>query len=495
MNPRLLVVEDHPALADNMVELFAELAMEPTVVASEEEALSHAADPGFDLALVDLRLGGRDAGLELVPRLRELAPAGEIILVTGNATLDSAIKAIRQGVFAYVLKPFDPDELLAMGQRALEQVALRREGDRLARDLADSESLYRGVVDAVPAFIIGLDSELRVVFVNDYAARTSGYGFAQVRGQRFVDLFTVPEEVHGMRRILSLALAGRVGRDLEHSLSTRAGEKRVVRWTIIHAHGAGGGAELLAVGLDVTERLELELKAAEARAMAMMGTLTAGLAHEIRNPLNAAKLQLELMTRGARRVPDEALREKILRRIDIVGSEMSRLSSMLEDFLSLARPRGIQLGEVDVRELLEWVTDLQRPLTEGRGVSLDFRCDDIGLVAGDGPKLKQVLINLVQNSLDAMGDRGAGRILMSAEVVGDEWVRVCVDDDGPGFGEATREQLVEPFMTTKEAGTGLGLTIVQNIVARHGGQLSLGASAWGGARVGFSLKRIPPPTP
>jgi len=494
MKPRLLVVEDNEALAENMLELFVDLGVTARVAADPESACALAADPGFDLALVDLRLGGRDSGLQLLPELRRLSPDGQIILVTGNATLDTAVRAIRQGVFAYVLKPFDPDELLAMGQRALDQISLRKEGERLARDLAESERLYRGVVDAVPAFIVGLDQELRIVFLNDYAKQTSGFRFEQARARRFATVFATSEVESNLSRTLAQALGGRVRRDLEYPLLTRSGEHRVVRWTFIPAHAVARDAELLAVGLDVTERLNLERKAAETRAMAMMGTLTAGLAHEIRNPLNAAKLQLEVMTRGARKVPEEQLREKILGRIEIVGSELSRLSSMLEDFLSLARPRGFQISEVSIVDLLEWVSDLERPVAEQHGVAIEIHLgDDVGKVEGDAPKLKQVLINLVQNSIDAMGGR-PGTIQLRASVVDETWLRVCVDDDGPGFSQ-TGQSVLEPFVTTKEAGTGLGLTIVQNIVAHHGGQVSLGRSESGGARVGFSLRRLGAPTP
>ncbi len=495
MKARLLVVEDNLALAENMIELFLDLGVIPQIARDPESACALAADPGFDLALVDLRLGGRDAGMELLPELKRLSPDGQIILVTGNATLDTAVRAIRQGVFAYVLKPFDPHELLVMGQRALDQVSLRKEGERLARDLAESERLYRGVVDAVPAFIVGLDDELRVVFMNDYAKRTSGFSFEQTRARRFATLFATDAASSSLGRALTQALEGQVKRDLEYPLATRSGQQRTVRWTFIPAHAVARGGELLAVGLDVTERLELERKAAEARAMAMMGTLTAGLAHEIRNPLNAAKLQLEVMTRGARKVPEVPLRDKILRRIEIVGSELSRLSSMLEDFLSLARPRGFRLTEVSVAELLQWVGELQRPLAEQRGVTIEICVpEDVGKIEGDAPKLKQVLINLVQNSIDAMGERERGTVQLHASIVDDQWLRVCVDDDGPGFG-LTREDVLEPFVTTKEAGTGLGLTIVQDIIVRHGGQLALGRSESGGARVGFSLRRLPSPTP
>jgi len=186
MTPRVLIVEDNVDLAENMAELLEVLGAQVRTAPDRARAVLEAREGGFDLALVDLRLGGFEVGIELVPELLAIPGAGEVILVTGNATMDTAIRAVRQGVFAYVLKPFDPGELLAMAERALEQVSLRRERERLTEELARSEALYRGVVDTVPALILGIDEGARISFANHFAIETLGCDASELLGQPFV---------------------------------------------------------------------------------------------------------------------------------------------------------------------------------------------------------------------------------------------------------------------------------------------------------------------
>ncbi|HEY0134045.1 MAG TPA: response regulator, partial [Nannocystis sp.] len=119
MSGRVLIVEDNVALAENIAELFADLEVEAVRCATGAEALA-AADPNIDLAIVDVRLPDI-TGVELLPRLRPRMPDAEVILMTGDASLATAIAAVREGVFAYVQKPFAPQDLLALGLRAQAQ--------------------------------------------------------------------------------------------------------------------------------------------------------------------------------------------------------------------------------------------------------------------------------------------------------------------------------------------------------------------------------------
>ena len=126
MRLRVLVVDDNVELAENIAELLQDLDDQLDVVFSRgtRGAMDIAVRSGFDIALVDIRLSAGDDGLTLLPKLRELCPMGEVILMTGHGTLDSAITALRQGAFAYVLKPFDPQDFMELGGRAL---VVRRE--------------------------------------------------------------------------------------------------------------------------------------------------------------------------------------------------------------------------------------------------------------------------------------------------------------------------------------------------------------------------------
>ena len=469
----VLVVEDNTDLAQNIAELLEDAGAEVEISASADQALAFARRRVFDLALVDLLLSGTVNGVQLLPQLRELSPHGEIILITGYASLDTAIEAVKQGVYAYVQKPFAAGDLLALGERALAQVRLRRQREALAQELRRSEVLYRGVVDTVDSLIFGLDDEDRVRFLNRCAVETLGLGDDDLRGQLFTEL-AIPEDRDRLQRSIDSARAG-VARERPARLAAAGRDPSVVRFSFA-ALPATGGIEgmLLAVGRDDTRRLELERRTAQSEAMAAMGALTAGLAHEVRNPLNAAKLQLELLARTASKVGDPALTQRLEDRVGIVKLEIARLSNMLDEFLALARPTQIEARPFDLQALVHEVVRLEGPLAQDAQVQLGYKsCPGGGLVSGERSKVKQVLVNLIGNAVEAMQKVGGGRVEVSCRLVGDGAIAVLVSDTGPGVPEHVADQVFEPFFTTKEAGTGLGLTIVKRLIELHGGEVEL----------------------
>ncbi|HEY8426785.1 MAG TPA: ATP-binding protein, partial [Sandaracinaceae bacterium] len=482
MTIRVLVVEDNLALAENIQELFAETGAEVTVCARAGEALAHLESSSFDLAIVDVQLPDGVSGVDLVPHLKRASPGGEVILATGNATLHSAIEAVRHGVFAYLEKPFDPEGLLALGERALAQVALRRERAALAAELARSEALHRAVVETVDSLIVGLDADHRVRMWNRSAAEATGWSADEILGEDARTLLIEEADRARFERAVAAAGGGE-SVDLSLRIRTRAGGHRVVRFRFAPLSPEGNAHPLvLAGGTDVSEQLELEARAAEAEALAAMGRLTAGLAHEIRNPPNAAKLQLEIMARAARRLDDHEAKSVIGSRVEIVKGELGRLSRLLDEFLGLARPQRLDMGPVDLGAVVDEVVALQDPVAQSAGLRIERAIGAVRPVRGDAGKLKQALVNLVVNSIEAMAERGTGTITIAAEPYGDAHVELRVEDTGPGLPDLA-EDVLKPFVTTKPAGTGLGLTIVSRIVDLHGGRLHIGPRPGGGTVV------------
>jgi PAS domain S-box-containing protein len=486
---RILVVDDNRDLAENIAELFSGQAGECRVAhsAAAGRALAEAAD--FDLAIVDIRLPDR-SGVELTRELKDLRPDCEVILMTANASLDSAVAAVRQGTYAYLEKPFDVADLLRLGGRALEQVRLRRERARLQEELSHSEALYRGVVDSADSYIVGLDRQGTVRMWNRYAAAATGRQASEVVGWTLGSLLAGTRAAGQLAAALEHVWASGSARELELGVIGRDGKQRVVRWSLSRGQERDGQLFALCVGRDVTDRLELEARAAEAEAMASLGTLTAGLAHEIRNPLNAATLQLELLARSGKRLP-EPDRERFDARIGIVKQELLRLTNLLNDFLNLARPRALQVEDVDLKALVQEVTVLHEAAAQQRGVQVQRDCDADPVIArGEGALLKQVLINLLVNALEALANSGAGStIRVGCHNLGDNRVELFVRDDGPGIAPELSETLFAPFVTSKEAGTGLGLTIVKRIVDRHGGTVQLDPVPGGGTVASVTLTR------
>jgi two-component system, NtrC family, sensor histidine kinase HydH len=339
----ILLVDDHSDLVENLTEILTEEGACVTSATRASEALERA-PAGFDVALVDIRLPDA-TGLSLLPALRRSGDGlSEVLLITGNASLDGAIEAVGREAYAYVLKPFDPVDLIATVSRALEKVRLQRR--------------------------------------------------------------------------------------------TRELERRS----------------------RVTEKL------------AAVGTLAAGLAHEIRNPLNAASLQLQLLERRLQRSANEP---RFIEPIGMVQRELARLSHLLEDFLCFARPADLYMRRLDPKHLVDHVITLFGSESERLGVALHAELPRETLhIEGDREKLQQVLANVVRNSLEALETSG-GVVTISLARASDGMVQLRVRDNGPGIPTDTLVRIFEPFFSTKPMGTGLGLAICHSLVQQHGGALQV----------------------
>jgi signal transduction histidine kinase len=234
------------------------------------------------------------------------------------------------------------------------------------------------------------------------------------------------------------------------------------------------------------EKRELSRRAQMAEKLAAVGTMTAGLSHEIRNPLNAAALQLTVLERRLQKLPSGS-QQPLLEPLHLVRDEIRRLDHILEDFLQFARPREFVPRPVDVAAVLARVLDLLEGEVERRGLTAARDFQPVPPVAGDEERLRQVFMNLALNALDALPRGGILRV--SCQLSGEDGreVAIYVDDTGPGVPQTVRDRIFEPFFTTKAQGSGLGLSIVHAIVAQHAGNISVEDAPGGGARFAVVL--------
>lgn len=482
---RVLIVDDNADLASALREVIAgaRAGQEPLVVSTATtgaEALQVAKNGGFDVAIVDVKLPD-GSGLDLIGPLREATHDGEVVLITGFANMEAAIAALRSGAFAMILKSFRPEELIATVEQAITKV-------RLTRERAELERRYRAVVDLTDVLVIALDAAGAIVLFNRKAAVLAGVSAEQARGRDFLTTFVPDEDKKRLKDALAAVLGSDKAREVETAFLRKPASSAPhrVRWHLSRVRDAVGEAHeaglVYGIGIDITERRALEKRAADAEALSAMGTLATSLAHEIRNPLNAANLQLHLLSRAVDKLaPDDVTRAGMHKRIEIVGSEIARLSRLLTEFLELARPRGIARQPVHVGELVESILTLERGAAEERRVRIVKDIDQERSVAlGDAEKLKQVVLNLVVNALEAMRDGGT----LTAKVYSKEKdVYFELEDTGPGIEPSVLAQVFDPFFTTKEGGTGLGLSIVRKIVDQHAGDVRVESEKGKGARV------------
>jgi PAS domain S-box-containing protein len=481
MASRILIIDDNVSLAANLRDVLEgarELSVDVQLATDGDSGLAAARRDGFDVAVVDVKLPDA-AGVELIRPLREASEHGEIILVTGFATVDTAIAALRAGAFAFILKSFRPEELISTVAQALEKIALKRERE-------EYERRYRALVDAADVLIVGLDAEGKVTLFNPRLVALTGVAREAALGRSFAETFLEEADHKRFAHALQGAFAGEKP-EIEVGLRDRVEAIRRVRWHLSGVRGAGKRTDLAyGIGIDVTERRALERRAADAVALNAMAPLALGLAHEIRNPLNAAVLELHLLGRSIERLSDGAVRDPMKRRVGIVEAEIKRLERLLTDFLELARPRAPQREAVDLARVAADVIELEAEAIASHHVAVvrDLAADCVAI--GDVEKLKQVALNLVVNALDVMPEGGSLRMGVGGD---DAEVWMTIGDTGPGVDPAILAEIFDPFFTTKPAGTGLGLAIVRKIVDQHGGRVEVDTKKNEGTTVRVVLPR------
>lgn len=371
-------------------------------------------------------------------------------------------------------------ETYASSTMAQAQQQDRLEKQALLGALARTEHRYVNAVEFAPLLIVGLDAHGRILLFNREAERITGLLRDEVNGRAFVELLVAEDLRATQAPVLEAALAGqrsepelrqRLGQHtLESVLLDRAGKRRHVRWQLAYVPSATQDEIVLfALGEDTTEQLAAAERARQQEKLAATGTLAAGLAHEIRNPLNGAHLHLAFLERALRRSGGDP---DALEAVRVVNDEIRRLSTLVSEFLEFARPNPLTRWPVALQAVCERALQLASADAARAGVALvrDYAPKEV-VVLADGARIEQVLLNLVRNAIEALASGGRGTVVARVRLKPGQGV-VEIEDDGPGIpsGEAP---IFDAFFSTKPGGTGLGLAIVHRIVTDHGGDVEV----------------------
>ncbi|GAB4196541.1 MAG: hypothetical protein OHK0013_03860 [Sandaracinaceae bacterium] len=354
---------------------------------------------------------------------------------------------------------------------------------RMARQSQGSTSLddVTHAIAELGVIVVGLDERGRILFFNDEAERTTGYGADEIVGRSVTTLFP-REESETIASRLRAASLHESPEPFDAAMVTRVGRTRDVRARFKQAKGGPRGLATFLTATDVTEEIALQKRTRQAERLAAIGRLAAGLAHEIRNPLNGAHLHLTLLERTLRKrgggEGDEALDA-----VRTVAHEVQRLSTLVTEFLQFARPQPLTLRPTVLAEVCQHAGRILGPDAERLGIelTLDLPLTPI-LVRADRDKLSQVLMNLVRNAIEAIAassepddsapQLGAPRGHVTVRVRRQPRDAIVeIEDDGPGIAK-TDAPIFDAFYSTKPTGTGLGLPIAHRIVQDHGGTLT-----------------------
>jgi len=233
---------------------------------------------------------------------------------------------------------------------------------------------------------------------------------------------------------------------------------------------------------DLTEKMAMEADLRRRDRLASMGALASGVAHEVRNPLNAIAVIVQRLEREFEPATEA---DNYRRLIGLVRSQIERVNRIIKDFLNLAKPPQLQPQEIELDALLEKAAQVIEPQASVKGLKLEKNLGDCGPIEADPDQLEQVLLNLLGNAVEATLE---GTIRLRSQAV-ENGVEIVVEDTGPGIPAEDLERIFDLYFTTKAEGTGLGLSLVHRIVSQHGGRTQVQSQVGQGTRFSIFLNR------
>jgi PAS domain S-box-containing protein len=295
-----------------------------------------------------------------------------------------------------------------------------------------------------------------------------------------------PDDPHLLALLRGVISTGTSVDDVETYATTTTGRHVTVsvRASLVGDPAAPEGVLVLVA--DLSRRKEVEAEVRRADRLVALGRLSAGVAHEIRNPLAGIRTTAEILRSRVEGSDD------LERFVDVILEESSRLDRIVGAMLQFAKPPTPRRTELSLPELLDHAARLAAGPAADKGITLEIESSDaLPKPPADRDQILQVVLNLILNGVEATPP--GGRIVIGARQPGPEAVHLVVEDGGEGVDAAIRERVFDPFFSTKPGGTGLGLSISQNILRQHGGRLRIEEGAEGRNRFVAVLPLVPPP--
>lgn len=454
----ILIVDDEESLAENLKDILEAEGYTTVVAFTGEQALKIAGETPVDLSITDIRLPDI-TGEDLIHELAAISPGTEYIIITGHASLESAIEAAsQQNIVSYETKPLNIRHLLSL----IAQVKERREAREETNQAAEE---WRTTFDSITDMVSILDRECRFLRVNRAFAQMLGIPREEIVGKNCYQLVhgcdeQIPECPY--RQMMKTGepcsvefYEPKLGRTIETSVSPIYNGNNDIK-AIVH------------IMRDVTQRRRMEEQLIVTDRLASIGELSSGIAHELNNPLTSVIGFSDMLL-------DKELPENLKQDIEIINTEAKRTAMIVNNLLTFARKHPREKKSVNLNAVIDSVLDVRsyEQKVNNITVELDYTRDLPEIIA-DGFQLQQVFLNIVINAEYFINEAGRNPKILKITTESDEKsVRAVFTDNGTGISGEHINHLFDPFFTTKEIGkgTGLGLSICFGIISEHNGTI------------------------
>ena len=466
---KVLIVDDDPRMCDSLEALLSNQGYEIHKSNSGHEAMECLAKTAFDLVLLDIVMPDMN-GHQLMGHINSQTPETLVIILTGHASVESAIESLRRGAYDYLRKPFEPEELLTTVENALER-------KRAEEALRKSEEKYRSLFEDSRDAVVITNREGKLVDVNQAWLDLYGYTRGEIADLNVGQLYASPddqsrfqEEIEQKGFVRDYEFKARKKDETEMDCLITATVRRADDESILGYQG---------IIRDITEKKRLEAQFQQAQKMQAMGTLASGIAHDFNNLLMGIQGNASLM------LLDKTSGHPGYERLKNIEQGVKSGTRLTKQLLGLAKSGKYEVKPTDLNELIKRSSGMFGRTKKEIAIHTKYQ-EGIWPVEVDQGQIEQVLLNLYVNAWQAM-PAGGELYLETENVTLDKdyvkpfdlepgrYVKVSITDTGVGMDEATQQRIFEPFFTTKDMGrgTGLGLASVYGMIKNHDGMINV----------------------
>ncbi len=487
-SPKIIVVDDEIRICESLAYLLKSKDYEVTTAACGQDALARVGENAFDLAVLDIHLPDI-IGTQLIEKIKARNPDISVIVITGDANLDSALASLRCGAYDYLRKPFEFEEFLRTVENALNQKALKREKDKINHELYRSEEKYRYLVQNSPDIIYTLDADGNFTFLSEALEHLLGFTVDGLIGKHYSTIvceedqdkaqWFFDERRSGDRAASGIELRLKAVGDVQQNESVCRHLTVELKSMGIYEESAIDG-ERRHVGThgvirDISERQRLYAQLQNADRMESLGTLAGGIAHDFNNLLMGIQGRSSLISM------DMEDPHPVLEHLHAIEDYVLSATHLTKQLLGFARGGKYEVKPTDINELVLNSANMFGRTKKEIIIETQFHNANI-VVEADRRQIEQVLLNLYVNAWQAMPEGGTLRLETKHVVLGNKdcrphqiepgrYAHLSVTDTGIGMDQKTLQHIYDPFFTTKEKsrGTGLGLASAYGIIKNHAG--------------------------
>lgn len=488
--PKILIVGDDPLICDSLEHLLTAQGYKTEIRKKGREALECIARNAFNLVLLDIGLPDMH-GFQIMAHIHRHSPDSLVIMITGDGTIESAVEALKGGIYNYLRKPFQSAELLKTVRNALNHKRLRDKHRQSEKAFRESEERFRTLVENSLTGICIIQNN-RIIYQNPEQKKL--YGRLPEKPLNKLIGYVHPDDVEkviGSYRSLLSGKTRSVETDFRSYPSGKRSRDTEVRWIQCRATlSLYQGEEAILVNMmDITRAKELEQILRVKSKMISLGRVAAGIAHEIRNPLtgiNSYLYTLEDLLDQEILAPESL---QMMRRIvEQLQDASNKIESVIKRVLDFSRPGAPSMTLINLNQSLEEAISLSAVSLRKKAIKIEKSLDqNLPQCYGDAHLIGQVILNLIDNAIKAIEKQDASKIIVLRTYSNNKNIYMQISDSGPGVPLGIRDKIFDPFFTTQTGGSGIGLAISQRIVNDHNGSIRVDSNEWGGAKFTIEL--------